>query len=173
MRLWPSLNVLHTQHKEKGMAAVDTVQSQPRFPNLFQMFARADRLGIRLLRAAIVAVLVRIGGLNFVQYEADSIVPLVANSPALKFFYRDPGHYKANMNREGELVPSHRSWHQANGTYQFSYVVGVVIVLIGILVAMYPISPLLSVIGSLLLILMSLTTLSFLLTTTEAWVPAL
>jgi len=31
-----------------------------------------------------------IGGLKFVPYEAESIVPFVANSPVMKFFYAKP-----------------------------------------------------------------------------------
>ena len=42
-----------------------------------------------------------------------------------------------------------------------------------VLIASYPILPQVSAVGSFLLILMSLTTLSFLVTTPEAWVPAL
>ena len=45
--------------------------------------------------------------------------------------------------------------------------------MIGVLIASYPILPQVSAVGSFLLILMSLTTLSFLVTTPEAWVPAL
>ena len=44
---------------------------------------------------------------------------------------------------------------------------------IGLLIALYPMRPELSLLGSFLLILMSCTTLSFLITTPEAWVPAL
>ncbi len=77
------------------------------------------------------------------------------------------------MNREGELIPSHRAWHESNGTYRFSNGLGVVIVSIGLLIALYPISPRLSALGSFILIFMALTTLSFLVTTPEAWVPAL
>jgi uncharacterized membrane protein YkgB len=45
--------------------------------------------------------------------------------------------------------------------------------MIGVLIASYRILPQVSAVGSFLLILMSLTTLSFLVTTPEAWVPAL
>lgn len=146
---------------------------QSRFTKLLHAAAGMDRVGMGLLRAALVLVLMWIGGLKFVQYEADSIVPLVANSPVMRFFYKDAAHYKPNMNKEGELVPAHREWHQANGTYEFSYGLGIVIVLIGLLIATYPLSPRTSAVGSFLLILMSLTTLSFLFTTPEAWVPTL
>jgi uncharacterized membrane protein YkgB len=50
---------------------------------------------------------------------------------------------------------------------------GTVIIGIGVLIALYPVKPELSVLGSILLICMSCTTLSFLITTPEAWVPAL
>lgn len=77
------------------------------------------------------------------------------------------------MNKEGEVIPAHQQWHQLNGTYRFSHGLGVVIVLIGVLIATYPAIPLVSAVGSFLLILMSFTTLSFLITTPEVWVPAL
>ncbi|CAN5632687.1 reactive chlorine species resistance protein RclC [soil metagenome] len=135
--------------------------------------SRMDRVAMGMLRAALVIVLVWIGGLKFVDYEADSIVPLVAHSPVMKFLYRHPDDYRTHMNKEGEFYQQHRNWHKENGTYTFSHGLGVVIVSIGILIALYPVRPELSAIGSFLLIFMSCTTLSFLVTTPEAWVPAL
>jgi len=135
--------------------------------------ARLDRVAMGMLRTALVIVLVWIGGLKFVDYEADSIVPLVANSPLMRFLYNRPAEYRTHMNKEGELNLQHRAWQQANGTYAFSHGLGTVIIGIGLLIALYPIKPALSAFGSFLLILMSCTTLSFLITTPEAWVPAL
>lgn len=136
--------------------------------------ARIDRLGMGLLRLGLVIVLVWIGGLKFANYEADGIVPLVANSPVMSFFYHHPApEYRHYMNREGEVIPAHQEWHESNGTYPFSHGLGIVIVLIGLLIALYPISPRASFVGSFFLIFMALTTLSFLVTTPEAWVPAL
>jgi uncharacterized membrane protein YkgB len=126
-----------------------------------------------MLRAALVIVLVWIGGLKFVDYEADSIVPLVANSPVMSFLYHHPSQYRAHMNREGEFIAQHREWHRDNGTYAFSHGLGVVILGIGFLIALYPLKSEISMFGSGLLILMSCTTLSFLITTPEAWVPSL
>jgi uncharacterized membrane protein YkgB len=126
-----------------------------------------------MLRIALVIVLVWIGGLKFVNYEADSIVPLVANSPMMRFLYSQPSEYRTHMNKEGELNPQHRAWHQENGTYAFSHGLGAVIIGIGLLIALYPVKPELSALGSVLLIFMLCTTLSFLITTPEAWVPAL
>jgi uncharacterized membrane protein YkgB len=133
-----------------------------------------DRVGMGLLRVGLVIVLLWIGGLKFASYEADSIVPLVANSPLTSFLYHHPApEYKHYPNKEGELKPVNREWHQSNRTYRVSYGLGVIIVSFGILIALFPIRPELSAIGSFLLIFMSLTTLSFLVTTPEAWVPAL
>ena len=127
-----------------------------------------------LLRLGLIIVLCWIGGLKFADCEADGIVPLVANSPLMSFFYDHPApEYRQYMNKEGEVVPAHQQWHKSNGTYSFSHGLGVVIVLIGVLIAAYPIMPQVSAVGSCLLILMSLTTLSFLVTTPEAWVSAL
>jgi reactive chlorine resistance protein C len=92
----------------------------------------------------------------------------------MSFFYHHPApEYRPYMNREGELIPAHRDWHETNGTYPFAYGLGVLIVLIGILIAMHPVLPQVAAAGSFLLILMALTTLSFLITTPEAWEPAL
>lgn len=126
-----------------------------------------------MLRIALVVVLLWIGGLKFVNYEADSIVPFVANSPVMRLLYHHPAEYRTHMNKEGELNVQHREWQRENGTYGFSHGLGAVIVSIGILIALYPIRPGLSAVGSCLLILMSCTTLSFLVTTPEVWVPQL
>ena len=135
--------------------------------------SKLDGFGMALLRVALVVVLIWIGGLKFAGYEADGIVPLVANSPLMRFFYRHPTEYRIHMNREGELKPLNHEWHVENGTYRFSRGLGTAIIAIGLLIAAYPISPGISAIGSCLLILMSFTTLSFLVTTPEAWVSAL
>ena len=79
--------------------------------------SRLDRVAMGMLRAALVLVLVWIGGLKFVNYEADSIVPLVANSPLMSFLYHQPSEYRTHMNKEGELNLQHRAWHEQNGTY--------------------------------------------------------
>jgi len=126
------------------------------------------------LRLGLVIVLVWIGGLKFASYEADGIVPLVANSPIMSFLYHYPApDYREHMNKEGQVVPANQQWNESNGTYPVSYGLGVVIVSLGIMIALYPIWPQVSAVGSLLLIIMALTTLSFLVTTPEAWVPAL
>ncbi|NYF91497.1 DUF417 family protein [Tunturiibacter empetritectus] len=135
--------------------------------------SKLDRVAMSMLRGALVIVLLWIGGLKFVDYEADSIVPLVANSPVMSFLYHRPSEYRTHVNKEGELNQQHRAWHQENGTYAFSHALGAVIIVIGILIALYPVKPELSALGSGLLILMSCTTLSFLISTPEAWVPAL
>jgi reactive chlorine resistance protein C len=141
---------------------------------IYERAAKLDRVGMGLLRFGLIVVLCWIGGLKFAIYEADGIVPLVANSPLMSFFYHHPApEYRRYVNKEGEVIPAHQQWHESNGTYSFSHGLGVVIVLIGVLIASYPILPQVSAVGSFLLILMSLTTLSFLVTTPEAWVPAL
>jgi uncharacterized membrane protein YkgB len=135
--------------------------------------ARLDRVGIALTRIGLVVVLVWIGGLKVFKYEDEGIVPFVANSPVMSFFYADPGHYKAHMNKEGELVPANRAWHEVNGTYPFAYGLGSVIVLYGVMIALHPVLPRVAAVGSFLVFVMSLVTLSFLVTTPEVWVPPL
>ena len=45
--------------------------------------ASTQKLGINLIRVAILVIFVWIGGLKFWNYEAEGIVPFVANSPFL------------------------------------------------------------------------------------------
>ena len=56
---------------------------------IYSAAASLDRFGMGLLRLALVIVLVWIGSLKFAKYEADSIVPLVANSPVMSFLVID------------------------------------------------------------------------------------
>ena len=140
----------------------------------YSFAARLDRVGVALTRLGLVVVLCWIGGTKFAAYEAESIVPFVANSPLMSFFYSHPApEYQHYANKEGDLVPAHRQWHETNRTYPFSHGLGSVIILIGLLIALHPVLPQVAAVGSLLLVGMSLTTLSFLVTTPEAWVPAL
>lgn len=140
---------------------------------LFELASRMDRAAIAFTRVAMIIVLVWIGGLKAANYEADGIVPFVANSPLMKFVYADPGDYRAHRNPEGALVPANHAWHEANGTYRFAHLLGLAIVLFGLMLAVHPWLPQVATAGSALIVLMSLTTLSFLVTTPEAWVPAL
>ncbi|QDE84881.1 DUF417 family protein [Myxococcus xanthus] len=145
-----------------------------RIESLLRLAARADRIGMNVLRAGLIVVLVWIGALKVAEYEADGIVPFVANSPVMSFVYTyDAPEYRQHMNAEGALVPANRAWHEANGTYGFSYLLGGVIVLFGLLIAAHWWRPELGTIGSALVIGMSVVTLSFLVTTPESWVPAL
>src|SRR5436305_1889353 len=101
---------------------------------LFELAARMDRLGVTVTRIGLVVVLVWIGGLKVFAYEGEGVVPFVANSPVMSFFYKAPaGEYRQHLNKEGELVPANREWHQYNGTYVFAYGLGSVIVLYGVL----------------------------------------
>jgi uncharacterized membrane protein YkgB len=140
---------------------------------LFELASRMDKVGVAVTRVGLIVVLLWIGGLKAFRYEADGIVPFVANSPAMSFFYADPGNYKAHMNPEGALVPANRSWHEANRTYLFAYGLGAVIVLYGLLLCLHPWLPQAAAVGSFLVFVMSFVTLSFLITTPESWVPSL
>ena len=138
---------------------------------LFQLAAKADRVGLTVTRIGLVVVLMWIGGLKIYKYEADGIVPFVANSPLMSFFYADADNYKSHMNPEGAVVPANRAWHEMNRTYPFALGLGSVIVLYGLLIALNPWLPQVSAVGSFLVFVMSFVTLSFLVTTPECWVP--
>lgn len=140
---------------------------------LFELAARMDKIGVAVTRVGLIVVLLWIGGLKVFRYEADGIVPFVANSPTMSFFYADAGNYQSHKNPEGALVPENRAWHEANGTYEFAYGLGAVIVCYGLLLCLHPWLPQAATLGSFLVFVMSFVTLSFLITTPECWVPAL
>jgi len=168
-----SATVQHRSYTETGFGARRSTEAGG-LRRFYQTAARLDRFGMGLLRLGLVIVLVWIGGLKFAKYEADGIVPLVANSPLMSFLYHHPApEYHSYMNKEGDLTPAHRQWHESNGTYPVSYGLGIVIVSLGVLIALHPFKPQLAAVGSFLLIGMACITLSFLVTTPEAWVPAL
>lgn len=144
------------------------------FEHFVNIAASSERWGINLMRVAILVIFVWIGGLKYFAYEADGIVPFVANSPFMSFFYKyDAPEYKQHMNAEGVFKAENREWHEQNNTYLFSYGLGALIVTIGVLVFLGMFFPKIGIIGALLAIIMTLGTLSFLVTTPESWVPAL
>ena len=72
-------------------AASESMQSNASaIRRLYIVAASLDRFGMGMLRLGLVIVLVWIGGLKFASYEADGIVPLVANSPFMSFFITIP-----------------------------------------------------------------------------------
>lgn len=141
---------------------------------IIQLLADSQRTFIHFLRLSIFIVMAWIGGLKAFQYEADGIVPFVANSPVMSFFYShkapDYTHYK---NKEGEMVQKNIEWHKSNNTYIFSYALGTVILGIGTFVLLGIWFPKIGLLGGLLTFGMSLVTLSFLITTPEVYVPNL
>jgi len=140
---------------------------------LLAALSSTHRAGLLLMRVGIAAVFLWIGALKFVPYEADSITPFVANSPVMSFFYKHPGEYKSHMTREGELDPAKRAWQTENNTYGFSRGLGTLELLIGLLTLSGEVSVVLGLVGATLAFLTPFVTLSFLITTPEAWVPAL
>jgi uncharacterized membrane protein YkgB len=140
---------------------------------LFELASRMDKVGVTLTRVGLIVVLFWIGGLKAFRYEADGIVPFVANSPFMSFFYADGENYKSHKNPEGVLNAENRAWHEANWTYEFAYGLGTVIVLYGLLLCLHPWIPQAAAVGSFLVFVMSFVTLTFLVTTPECWVQPL
>ena len=141
---------------------------------LIELLADSQSKFINFTRIAILIVMVWIGGLKAFQYEADGIVPFVANSPLMSFFYKKAApEYAAFKNPEGKTVQKNIDWHKENGTYLFSYGLGTVIIIIGILTVLGIWYAKAGMIGGLLTAVMALVTLSFLITTPESFVPNL
>lgn len=126
-----------------------------------------------------------IGGLKAFHYEADGIVPFVANSPFMSFFYKNAGNkvlnedqklvseYTLYKNPEGKVIKKNIDWQTENRTYTFSYGLGTMILGIGILLLLGIWFPKIGALGGILTFLMSFVTLSFLITTPEVYVPNL
>ena len=134
------------------------------FYSFLQVAASTQKLGIHLIRISILIIFVWIGGLKFWNYEAEGIVPFVANSPFMSFFYtKSAPEYKTYKLKEGEFDQAKHEWHQENNTYGFSRGLGILIIF----------SPKIGLVGAGLAIIMTFGTLSFLVTTPEVWVPNL
>lgn len=144
------------------------------FYRFLTLAASSQQVGINLIRVAILIIFVWIGGLKFWNYEAEGIVPFVANSPFMSFFYtQNAPDYKNYKLKEGEFDRVKHEWHVKNNTYGFSRGLGILIMSIGILVFLGIFSPKIGLAGTVLAIIMTLGTLSFLVTTPEVWVPDL
>ncbi|MDD2961050.1 MAG: DUF417 family protein [Muribaculaceae bacterium] len=142
------------------------------FFHCLEIAASSKKLALNLIRVAILIIFVWIGGLKFYNYEAEGIVPFVANSPFMNFFYNEKApDYKEFKLKEGEFNQAKHEWHQANNTYGFSHGLGILIMTIGILAFLGIFSPEIGLAGDILVIIMTIGTLSFLVTTPEVWVP--
>lgn len=153
--------------------------------NIYTAIAALQPQFINFIRVAIFIVMAWIGGLKAFQYEADGIVPFVTNSPFMSFFYNNTGktavneqgeevaQYKLHRNPEGKMVQKNIEWHKENGTYIFSYGLGIVICIIGLLTFLGIWSAEIGFWGGILTFGMSIVTLSFLITTPEVYVPNL
>lgn len=144
------------------------------FYGFLKIAAGSQRLGLGMIRVALLIIFVWIGGLKFWNYEAEGIVPFVANSPFMSFFYNEKApEYKQYKLPEGSFDAAKHEWHVKNNTYGFSHGLGVLIMSIGILTFFGFFSRRVGLFGELLAIVMTLGTLSFLATTPEVWVPDL
>lgn len=142
--------------------------------SIIVFLANSHQKFISLIRISIFVVMAWIGGLKAFQYEADGIVPFVANSPLMSFFYsKEAPEYNNYKNPEGKTVEKNVAWHKENRTYMFSYGLGSVIVVIGTLTLLGIWYDKIGMIGGLLTFGMSIVTLTFLITTPEVYVPNL
>ena len=144
------------------------------FYGFLKIAAGSQRLGLGMIRVAILIIFVWIGGLKFWNYEAEGIVPFVANSPFMSFFYNEKApEYRQYKLPEGSFDADKHEWHVKIYTYGFSHGLGLLIMSIGLLTFFGFFSRRVGLVGELLAIVMTLGTLSFLATTPEVWVPDL
>lgn len=137
---------------------------------LLNKIASCDKIAVFLCRLSIAIVFLWIGWLKFIPYEADSIVPFVANSPFMSWLYNDPANYAQYMNAEGVLNEAHRAWHMMNNTYGYSNGLGVVELTFALLIMSHYLSPKTGFVGAVLCFLTPFVTLTFLVFTPETWV---
>ena len=104
--------------------------------------------GLHITRYSLVVVFLWIGGMKFTNYEAEGIRPFVANSPLMSWLY---GIFSVA---------------------QFSALLGVAEIAVGLLIASRPFWPRVSAAGSLAAAMMFVGTLSFIVTT-PGWEPTL
>ena len=123
-------------------------------PNIVPIL-REDRIvsllqagGTHLTRYGLVLVFLWIGGMKFTNYEAEGIRPFVENSPLMSWLY------------------------QIFSVSQFSAILGVVEIAVGLLIATRPVWPKLSAYSSLAAAVLFVGTLSFIVTT-PGWEPSL
>ncbi len=105
-------------------------------------------IAIHMTRYSLVVVFLWIGGMKFTNYEAEGIRPFVENSPLMNWLY------------------------QIFSVSQFSAILGVVEIVVGLLIATRPVWPKLSAYSSFAAAFMFVGTLSFIVTT-PGWEPSL
>lgn len=144
------------------------------FDKFLHIAASSRGFGYGIMRVAILIIFVWIGGLKFWNYEAEGIVPFVANSPFMSFFYTQKApEYKQFKLKEGEFDKTKYEWHKSNNTYGYAHMLGCLIMAIGILTFCGFFNTKVGMIGEILVVIMTIGTLSFLVTTPECWVPNL
>ena len=88
--------------------------------SLYMTAARLDRIGFAMLRLGLVVVLCWIGGLKAANYEAEGIVPFVANSPLMSFFYHHSALEYREQNSAGGLNVENHHWAALSLASEFS-----------------------------------------------------
>lgn len=103
--------------------------------------ASAQLAGALVMRYGLAIIFLWVGGMKFTAYEAQAIAPFVANSPLVGW------------------------WHTLLGVQGTSYMLGVVEITIGVLLALRHVAPRASVLGGAGAVITFLITLTFMLTT--------
>ena len=140
------------------------------YRELINKVADSEQLGVHLCRIGIAVVFLWIGWLKFIPYEAESIVPFVANSPFMSWMYHDPANYAQYMNHEGALIAANKAWHLGNNSYGYSNGLGVVEIAFALMLLAHYISPKIGFFGALMCFLTPFVTYTFLVFTPETWV---
>ncbi len=92
---------INNTHKHNDLTNLKKGNIMRFYEYLIEKVANSEQLGVHLCRISIAIVFLWIDWLKFIPYEADSIVPFVANSPFMSWLYNDPANYLQYMNHEG------------------------------------------------------------------------
>lgn len=103
------------------------------------------QVGEIIIRYGLVIILLWVGLLKFMTYEAEGIKPLIENSPIMSWGY------------------------DIMGVKEFAIVIGIIEILLAIMIASRAFSPRISALGSFGAIFLFLITLSFLVSTPGVW----
>jgi uncharacterized membrane protein YkgB len=134
--------------------------------------AGLQNIGVHIARWGIVLAFLWIGSLNALKYEPYGNVPLVSDK-SVNFFKTGRAPEYKQVNNEGDYKPDNIAWHVTNDADTFSYIMGSLMILTGVMIALYPVLPAVSAAGSFLAFIVSSVALLSLITIPETRVATL
>jgi uncharacterized membrane protein YkgB len=130
----------------------------------FRYTAGLQNIGVHIARWGMVIVLLWMGSLIALKNEPYGTVPFVTHNPNADFISVNEAPKYTHANNETNYKPGTIAWLHAHDNGTFSYGIGALMILIGVMIALYPVRPGVSAVGSFLAFIISLVTLLSLIT---------